>query len=108
MKKYYVNNEEVSEEKFALLLEEINDEYCENNYDEWLDEICEEVNICGYNYQASHALRLVDPVAYRCGLSDFQSSELSNHQYFIEQNGYEHIDEYTFEVIEEDESEVQA
>lgn len=41
-------------------------------YDEFLDEIHGEVEICGYSYQASLALERVDPIAYRCGFSDFQ------------------------------------
>lgn len=41
-------------------------------YDEWLDDIYEPVNIGGYTYLTSVALRLVDPIAYRVGRSDWE------------------------------------
>lgn len=31
----------------------------------------ETVNICGLNYDTLHALKKVDPTAYRCGAHDF-------------------------------------
>lgn len=43
-------------------------------YDEWLDECYGDVDICGYKYSASRALEEVDPVAYRCGFSDYLDS----------------------------------
>ena len=46
--------------------------YTEADYDDMLNESYGEVSICGLKYQASYALREVDPVAYRCGFADFQ------------------------------------
>ena len=45
----------------------------EDAYDEWLDDIYEPVNIAGYTYLASVALRLVDPIAYRVGRADWEA-----------------------------------
>jgi len=42
------------------------------DYDEFLNELYGDVNICGYTYTASRALKLVDPIAYDCGFSDMQ------------------------------------
>jgi hypothetical protein len=40
-------------------------------YDEMLDDCYGEVEICGYKYAASTALKNVDPIAYRVGFSDW-------------------------------------
>ena len=40
---------------------------------EMLDEIYGEVTICGMTYSAGAALEACDPVAFRCGLSDYES-----------------------------------
>lgn len=56
----------------------------EEAYDEMLDECNEEVNICGMTYSPSECLKRVDPIAYRCGLSDWADSERSDILYNIE------------------------
>lgn len=59
-------------------------------YDEMLDESCGMVNIAGLEYSTSHALKEIDPVAYRVGMSDFSSA--------LEQSGHVEIDgEYYLE-----------
>ena len=45
-------------------------------YDEFLDECYGEASIAGYTYSTSRALKEIDPIAYRCGKSDFISSEI--------------------------------
>lgn len=47
----------------------------EDMYDDFLDEIYPEANICGYEYSSSRALKEIDPTAYRCGLNDWADSE---------------------------------
>lgn len=52
-----------------------------HNYKEMLNECYKPVSICGHEYQAGEALESVDPIAYRCGLADYESeqeSELNN------------------------------
>lgn len=39
-----------------------------------LDECYEEVNICGMTYSASHALKELDLIAYRCAKSDYEAN----------------------------------
>lgn len=56
----------------------------EEAYDEMLDECNEEVNICGMTYLPSECLKKVDPIAYRCGLSDWADVERSDILYNIE------------------------
>ena len=46
------------------------DDYTDQ-YDDMLDDIHEPINLCGIEYQASRALRELDPTAYRCGLIDY-------------------------------------
>lgn len=43
----------------------------EQAYDEWLDEVYGDVQIGPYEYSTARALRLVDPIAYRTGFSDW-------------------------------------
>lgn len=71
----------MSELKFWVLVNE--EEGCESvlhsheiddMYHDMLDECYEPVNICGYEYPAGKALEAVDPVAYRCGRADYESS----------------------------------
>lgn len=42
-------------------------------YDEMLDEIYGEIEICGIEYSASVALYRVDEIAYRVGMNDYES-----------------------------------
>lgn len=56
----------------------------EEAYDEMLDECNEEVNICGMTYSPSECLKRVDPIAYRCGLSDWADGERSDILYRLE------------------------
>lgn len=44
-------------------------------YDEMLDEIYGLINICGYEYDASLALKNIDEVAYRCGFNDYVDAQ---------------------------------
>jgi hypothetical protein len=43
----------------------------DEQYSDFLDELYGDVNICGYEYSASHALQEIDPIAYSCGFSDY-------------------------------------
>jgi hypothetical protein len=61
-------------------------------YDEMLDDCYPQVNICGYEYQNSQALKAVDPIAYRVGFSDWLSCD----EAFIEYGEY-----YSTEEVEE-------
>jgi hypothetical protein len=36
------------------------------------------VNICGYEYDCADALEALDPIAFRCGLADYESSLISD------------------------------
>lgn len=44
-------------------------------YDDFLDEVYGTIKICGYDYDASLALKLVDETAYNCGFADFTDAE---------------------------------
>lgn len=44
--------------------------YDYERYDEMLDDYWETVKICGFEYSPSHALKMVDKVAYECGYND--------------------------------------
>lgn len=44
-------------------------------FEEQLNECYEPVSICGYNYDQGRALRLLDEVAFRCGVSEWEGEE---------------------------------
>jgi len=58
-------------------LESFINEWCidEDDYEELLNETCEEVNIGSLTYQAGQVLREVDPIAFRCGCADEEISD---------------------------------
>lgn len=96
MVKYLFNDKEFETLKEAE--DYISEEYAPNNYDEYLDEMYSETTIAGCNYSTSYALKEIDPIAYRCGLSDY-ASELFDE---IEEEEIEEDDEEEDEEIEED------
>lgn len=46
----------------------------DDEYDQMLDDVYGDVEICGMTYSSSRALKLLDPVAYSCGKADFESN----------------------------------
>ena len=77
-------------------------------YEDMLDECYGTVKVAGFSYDTSYLLKSVDPIAFRCGLSDYISEEnyieVHNENRFI---GYITAD--TAErLIEENESESEA
>lgn len=44
-------------------------------YEEMLNDCHDSIDICGYTYEAGHALKEIDPIAFRCGVSDWSSEE---------------------------------
>lgn len=68
-----------------------NDEYSEH-----LTECYGDVEVCGYSYGAGRLLKEVDPVAFRCGKSDFESeiqSELESQLENLDDSDIEFGDE---------------
>lgn len=53
---------------------DLNDEELKNQYDEWLDEINEGIQIGRCKYSASRVLKQIDPIAYGCGFTDWLDS----------------------------------
>ena len=64
-------------------------------YDEWLDEMFDQVEICGLKYYASYAFKEVDPIAYRCGYIDYYSDLLSDGEYIEYEEDLYRVDELT-------------
>ena len=49
-------------------------EISESDFDSYLDEIEQSVNICGIEFYPSDILKSCDPIAYRCAKSDYESN----------------------------------
>lgn len=68
----------------------------EDGYDDWLDEVWDgTVLICGYSYPPSKALEAVDPIAYRCGTSQYLDAMFEefgeSEDYKTFERGFDHI-----------------
>lgn len=100
MIKYFVNDEEVSKDKFDQLLETAIDDYNdEDRFDNYLDEVYPEpVEILNMHYNVSRVLHDVDPIAYRCEHANFRSDQLEEAQAELENSGYIMVDEDTFSI----------
>ena len=53
---------------------EIDGDKYDDKYDEWLDEIYGEIMIGNISFLPSRILKELDPIAYRCGFSDYIDS----------------------------------
>lgn len=69
---WIVNGEEYNDVQKAATA--VTDAMDDSYYAEMLDELYSTVSICGYEYSASHALKELDPIAYRCGMVDYYDS----------------------------------
>ena len=98
MKKYLIDNEEVKEQDFINSLENEVHDYCELNYDDFLDETYGDFEIGYITFYASDILKQCDSVAYSCGFSDYVSNELSNAQYDLREVGETTIGCVTFTI----------
>ena len=58
-------------------LETIEGDDNEAEYDEMIDECTEDIVIFGMTYSPSRVLKEIDPIAYRCGITDYNDEELS-------------------------------
>lgn len=100
---YFVSEDEVASE----IVENLDDDV----YDEMLDEVYGEIDICGLSYMASVALYRVDPIAYNCGRSDYYDSLYDDMVYTLERMDYgdtEYFYGYTVELIDDSEEEETA
>lgn len=102
--RYYVDNKKVTKEYFMEELEGAINARCEESYDDMLDECYEPYKIGCCTFYASQVLKECDPIAYRCGLSDYQSAELEEAQYEFEKEHFECIDTIDFETKEDAEN----
>lgn len=87
MKKYLVNTYDnhwvecnSAESAAQEVIENVEDYY----WDDCLDEVWGEVEVCGYTYCASRVLELVDEVAYRCGKNDWLDGKYQDIVYSLE------------------------
>jgi hypothetical protein len=54
---------------------EVEYEMTEQEYEDRLDEIYGEVEICGMTFNSGRALKELDPTAFRCGKGDYESTQ---------------------------------
>jgi len=79
---------------------QLNERQLEEMYNEMLDDVYGDIEICGYHYPASKALFDVDPTAYRCGFNDWLDSMIQDEILYEHKDGTIH-DEPEDEEIEE-------
>lgn len=103
MKKYFINDEEVEEEKFYSELEDATRNYVIDNYDDILDECYPTTEIGGISFTASQILKNCDPIAYRCGISDESSALLEEAQSSLDCGEVVCYDGREFEIKDDEE-----
>ena len=64
--------------------QEVIENVSDDCWDDYLDDVYGEVEICGQEYCASCALSLVDEVGYKCGKNDWLDVECQNIVYNLE------------------------
>lgn len=101
--KYLINGEVIEKDVFYSKLEENINAECEDNYDDYLDDCNEDVVIGSLTFSPSTVLERCDPVAYRCGLSDYQSAQLEDAEYELDHSDFIVIgsDEFSIEADDE-------
>lgn len=50
----------------------------DEQYEEALNEMYGEVSICGMTFNAGHALKELDPIAFNCGKADYEDANGDN------------------------------
>lgn len=70
----------------------LTDQELDELYRDDLDEVYGAVKIAGLVYDTSHALKEIDPTAYRCGFSDWLDAQVSNGELF-ESDGLYYADD---------------
>lgn len=76
-------------------MSQLSDYQLDKMFCEYLDEVYDDIDICGCRYQPSRTLREVDPVAYRCGFSNWLDSQLTDGLLFEHSDGSIHDEEET-------------
>lgn len=107
MKKYFINDEEVEEEKFNSELEDAVSDHVVDKYDDILDECCPVITISGITFTASEILKNRDSLAYRCGIADEISAILEEAHSALDRDESVFYDSRKFEIeeIEDDDEE---
>ena len=59
----------------------MNERLLEEYFDDMLDDCYQDVVIAGLAYSASIAFKRIDPIAYRVGMSDYESSLRTDYEY---------------------------
>jgi hypothetical protein len=66
---------------------------------EFLDEVYGDIDICGYKYQPSRALREVDPVCYREVYNNWLDFQLTDKMFFEHSDGTIHDEDESEEAV---------
>lgn len=62
---------------------EITDSEAHDLFDDYLDDVLDEVHIGALTYSASRVLKEVDPIAYRCEFADWSSEHFAESGYWV-------------------------
>ena len=102
--KYLVDGIEMAEQEFWSKFESVIYDYTEENIDEFIDQENEMVQIGSLTYYPSRVLKEVDPIAYRCYISDMENAYYCDFKYELESYGECQINGTEF-IIEDNEEE---
>ena len=77
----------------------------EDRFNQYIDELYGQIDICGLFYDTSEVLKAVDPIAYRCLMADWESEisrELSDEINAMDPGETAIINRHFVECIDED------
>ena len=76
-------------------------ECSDNEFSDWIDSIYPEVNIGSLTFSPSDVMKELDPIAYRCGKSDYESNyDLDNVEEYTDLKDELEILEYELELLD--------
>lgn len=105
MAKYYIDNDLVEKDEFWKQFEDDVNSEAEDNFDDYLDECEEEVEIFGSRFSPSRILQELDYTMYNCMLGDYQSQMLDEKKDDLEKFGFVDVNHSYYEIKDEEEEE---
>lgn len=67
-------------------------ELYDSEYRDFIDEVYEPVVVCGYTYNSGALIESVDPIAFGCGKSDYESELTSELEQAVDNEDFDSIE----------------
>lgn len=102
-KKYFIDDEEVTESEFESRLDTEIWHEAENTQDDWLNEAYSELRIGRLRFEPSVVLKKCDLVAYRSGLNDYADNLRADYEPELDIENKLTVNDVEFRIEEDEE-----